>query len=92
EKGSILGAFKKGGMLLRGGASVLALVSAGQAFADPQTSPAAPAPAAASPQEGAASGDIVVTASRREETVSKLPFNISAYGAQQLEKANINSV
>ncbi|MFW2852651.1 TonB-dependent receptor [Sphingomonas sp. TX0543] len=79
-------------MLLRGGASVLALVSAGQAFADPQTSPAAPAPAAASPQEGAASGDIVVTASRREETVSKLPFNISAYGAQQLEKANINSV
>ena len=29
-------------------------------------------------------GEVVVTASRRTETVSKLPFNISAYGGQQL--------
>ena len=38
------------------------------------------------------SGEIVVTASRRSETVAKLPFNISAYGADQLSKGNITSV
>lgn len=37
-------------------------------------------------------GDIVVTASRREETVSKLPFTISAYGGEQLERANVTSI
>ena len=37
-------------------------------------------------------GEVVVTASRREETVTKLPFNISAYGAKQLQTANITSV
>lgn len=38
------------------------------------------------------SGEIVVTASRRSETVAKLPFNISAYGGDQLAKGNITSV
>lgn len=37
-------------------------------------------------------GEIVVTASRRSESVSKLPFNISAYGADILAKGNITSV
>jgi len=37
-------------------------------------------------------GEVVVTASRRAETVSKLPFNISAYGGQQLERANVTNV
>lgn len=37
-------------------------------------------------------GEIVVTASRRSESVSKLPFNISAYGADVLAKGNITSV
>ena len=37
-------------------------------------------------------GEIVVTASRRSESVAKLPFNISAYGADILAKGNITSV
>ncbi|WP_218667937.1 TonB-dependent receptor [Sphingopyxis sp. KK2] len=37
-------------------------------------------------------GDIIVTASRREETVTSLPFNISAYGNEQLERANVTDV
>ena len=37
-------------------------------------------------------GEIIVTASRRSESVTKLPFNISAYGSQQLQSANITSV
>lgn len=48
------------------------------------------APAAA--EDPATVGEVVVTASRRAETVSKLPFNISAYGGQQLERANVTSV
>lgn len=44
--------------------------------------------------ESAAStdGDIVVTASRRSEALADLPFNISAFGADQLERGNVNSV
>lgn len=37
-------------------------------------------------------GEIVVTASRRSESATKLPFNISAYGAEQLERGNVTSV
>jgi iron complex outermembrane recepter protein len=36
--------------------------------------------------------DIVVTASRRSETVSKAPYNISAYNSEQLQAGNITSV
>lgn len=44
----------------------------------------------ASEQSG--DGDIIVTASRREERVTDLPFNISAYGGEQLERANISNI
>lgn len=37
-------------------------------------------------------GDIIVTASRREQRVTDLPFNISAYGGDQIERANISNV
>lgn len=40
----------------------------------------------------ATDGDIVVTASRRSEALADLPFNISAFGAEQLERGNVNSV
>lgn len=42
--------------------------------------------------DGTTVGEVVVTASRREETVTKLPFNISAYGGQALEKANVSTM
>jgi outer membrane receptor protein involved in Fe transport len=37
-------------------------------------------------------GEVIVTASRRDSTVSKLPFNISAFSGQQLQRANITSL
>lgn len=37
-------------------------------------------------------GDIVVTANRRAQTVTSLPFNISAYDGEQLESANVTDV
>ncbi|WOF42527.1 TonB-dependent receptor [Sphingopyxis indica] len=58
--------------------------------------PASAQEAAAEPDQSAATadsgGDIIVTASRREQRVTDLPFNISAYGGEQLERANISSV
>ncbi|KGB53070.1 TonB-dependent receptor precursor [Sphingopyxis sp. LC81] len=42
--------------------------------------------------EPSGDGDIIVTASRREQRVTDLPFNISAYGGEQIERANISSV
>ncbi len=42
--------------------------------------------------EPATVGEVVVTASRRAQTVTSLPFNISAYGEEQLARANITSV
>lgn len=55
-----------------------------------ETAPAdTPAAANAEPEN---QGDIIVTANRREQTVTSLPFNISAYGGEQLERANISSV
>ena len=37
-------------------------------------------------------GDIVVTASRRESTIRKTPTAVSAYGGDQLQKAQISSL
>jgi outer membrane receptor protein involved in Fe transport len=53
---------------------------------------AAADPAGPAAGDGATLGEVVVTASRREETVTKLPFNISAYGGQALEKANVSTM
>lgn len=80
------------------GAPLLATASAGAimlAFAPATAALAqdAPAPAeTARADDTDPSGDIIVTASRRNEAASKLPFNISAYGAEQLEKSNISNV
>lgn len=60
------------------------------------TVPASAAPAAQVPQADAApadtNGDILVTASRRSETTTRLPFNISAYDPAQLQRSNVTSV
>lgn len=62
-----------------------------------QTPPSQTPPAEATSAEPAqaAPGDpyeIIVTASRRSEAASKLPFNISAYAGDQLERSNIGNV
>ncbi len=46
---------------------------------------------AASPVEPA-TGEIVVSANRRDTVISKAPYNISAYGGDLLAKSNITSV
>ncbi|HVI33617.1 TonB-dependent receptor [Phenylobacterium sp.] len=37
-------------------------------------------------------GEVVVTASRRSESVEKLPFNVTAMGSEQLQRANVTDV
>jgi iron complex outermembrane receptor protein len=92
-----------GGNLARG-ASFLALVAgATAALAQPQASDsAAPfdaAPAVSNPTEQAApaaaadtSGDIVVTARRREESAQRVPVAITAFSAAKLENATVQSL
>lgn len=72
--------------MLEGGSALVALGSAVFPLAAVQAQEATAGTAAGQ------AGEIVVTASRRSETVAKLPFNISAYGADQLAKGNITSV
>lgn len=50
------------------------------------------APIAAHAQAVDDPNEIVVTASRREETAIQAPYNISAYSAASLEKARVNDV
>jgi iron complex outermembrane recepter protein len=82
-------------------AAALAVVSWGSLA---QT--AAPQPSAAAPADGAtatatdkqvravtaAPETIVVTATRRNETASKIPFNITAIGQEQLREENITDI
>lgn len=80
--------------LLMAGVSGLSIAFAPHAFA--QVEPA-PAPAISTTQpEHSASSDrsdiIVVTASRREETVKEVPTAVSAYAGDALEDAQISSL
>jgi iron complex outermembrane receptor protein len=65
-------------------------LSATSAFAQAQTAPA-PAPVDAAAPESA-SGDIVVTATRREETLSKVPLSIAAYSQQDMDEQGIRGI
>lgn len=58
----------------------------------PAAAQEASGPEADQATEATGGGDIIVTANRREQRVTDLPFNISAYGGEQLERANISSV
>jgi len=44
------------------------------------------------PGDERAAGEIIVTATRRGEDITKIPFNISAYSGDELAKSNITSV
>ena len=50
------------------------------------------ADSASGPQAGTTIGELVVTAGRRSESVAKAPYNISAYGGQDLVSRNIISM
>lgn len=66
------------------GASVIAVALAGSA------APAF-AQAAAGPSEADSGGEIIVTAQRREEALSKVPVSVLAFGADALQSRNIVS-
>jgi iron complex outermembrane receptor protein len=53
--------------------------------ASPASQPAAAAPAPAAAQSANNSGDIIVTAQRREESLSKVPLSISAFNNETLK-------
>lgn len=65
------------------------------ALAQADVSPVQPAASAARPAQDASSqslGDIIVTASRRSDTVRKTPIAVSAYAGQKLEAAQTKSL
>ena len=75
------------------------LVSAGPAFAQiqpaPSPDPTAPEQASAAPMlehADTASGDIVVTARRREESLKNVPIAITAITGDRLKELQVNSV
>ncbi|MBB5686871.1 TonB-dependent receptor [Sphingobium boeckii] len=51
-----------------------------------------PAMAQEDPEEIAVSGDIVVTAQRRSESIQDVPISITAFGAESIAKQNIQGV
>ncbi len=71
--------------------TTVAIVIAGAEASGAQTAPAddAPAQEEAALQQGF--GDIIITATRREESLQKVPVAVSAFSGETLEIAGINS-
>jgi iron complex outermembrane receptor protein len=61
-----------------------AQTSPAAAPADPSSTQAAPTPAANDQPAAAPTGDIIVTATRREESLSKVPLSVSVLGSDTL--------
>lgn len=73
------------------GASILAMLVASQASAQTTDGNADAAPAASS-RDQFSDGDIVVTANKREQNLSKVGLSISALGSEQLATQRIENV
>ena len=67
------------------------LLAPGIGWAQVVPNATAPQDQAAKPQAGPQAGDIVVTATRRSESTTKIPFNISAYGGDQFARSGVTS-
>ncbi len=76
------------------GLSVIALLSSFPAFAQTETSPeaaqpASPEAAAQSQSDDAVGGDIVVTATRREQRTQSIGIAVSAYSGETLTRSGV---
>lgn len=76
------------------GASCLAIVSAGHATAQTVSSqtPADPTAQAQAQAQASTVDDVIVTASRRSESLKEVPTAVSAYGAAMLRDAQVASL
>jgi iron complex outermembrane receptor protein len=96
EEGSSMKASSGRGRWLRAGASCLALLWMSAATAaiaqDNPAEPPAGGPRAAETAAPDDSGDIVITARRRDETLLETPLAVSALGEQQLREQSLVSV
>ncbi|CAN5195487.1 TonB-dependent receptor [soil metagenome] len=67
--------------------SLLALIASSPAFAQAQTAPPAAAPASSSTVE-----EIIVTATKREQTLQDVPISVAVTGQQTVERAQIRDL
>jgi len=72
------------------GISVLALMAAAPAAA--QTAPTTDAGTTTSDDEGQSSGDIIVTASKREQTLQDTPISVSVTSAESIERSTVRDL
>ena len=82
------------GMLRKSAFGLLASTAlVGPAFAQSGVNDTAPAPTAAAAQDGNApdSTEIIVTAQKREENLSRVPISIQAIGTKRLDQLNISN-
>lgn len=76
------------------GASIIALIASGPAFGQVVATPpvaTAVAPVQTAP-DTASSDDIIVTASKREQTLQDVPISVSVTSAQTIERAQIRDL
>lgn len=72
----------------RCGISAIALLAAGQAYAQAMPDPAVSAASTpAAPQDD--SGDIIVTATRQETSLQKTPIAVSVFSQTQLDRQQV---
>lgn len=77
------------------GASILAIAASGSALAQTATSPAPPtpeSPVATQPIANDASDVIVVTATKRQQTLQDVPVSVAVTGQQTIERAQIRDL
>ena len=79
--------------LFAGAATAAALFAGTPAFAAPADATPAPSPAAVDPAAaGPAPGEIVVTAQKRSESVTKVPISISVLGVEALKNSGVTEI
>lgn len=77
---------------IRGTVSVSALVIAATLSASPALAQSAPGQSSSAPQEATTVGEIIVTATRREQRLIEAPVAVTAVSAEQLENSGVTDI